>query len=83
MVMPAEDRYSKTRNQLLDDLVYGMGGRVAEEIVFRDPSTGASNDIEKATKTARAMVTDYGMSTAVGTVKLGSEDTDPFLGREM
>ncbi|MFT0762227.1 ATP-dependent zinc metalloprotease FtsH [Scrofimicrobium sp. R131] len=83
MVMPAEDRYSKTRNMLLDDLVYAMGGRVAEEIVFRDPSTGAANDIQKATKTARAMVTDYGMSSEVGSVKLGSEDTDPFLGREM
>lgn len=78
MVMPTEDRYSKTRNQLLDDLVYAMGGRVAEELVFRDPSTGASNDIEKATKTARAMVTDYGMSEVIGNVKLGSEDTDPF-----
>lgn len=83
MVMPVEDRYSKTRNQLLDELVYAMGGRVAEEVVFRDPSTGASNDIEKATKTARAMVTDWGMSSAVGTIKLGSADTDPFLGREM
>lgn len=83
MVMPTEDRYSKTRNQLLDDLVYAMGGRVAEEVVFRDPSTGASNDIEKATKTARAMVTDYGMSSLVGTVKLGTDDGDPFLGREM
>ncbi len=83
MVMPVEDRYSKTRNQLLDELAYAMGGRVAEEVVFRDPSTGASNDIEKATKTARAMVTDWGMSSAVGTIKLGSEDTDPFLGREM
>lgn len=83
MVMPTEDRYSKTRNQLLDDLVYSMGGRVAEEVVFRDPSTGASNDIEKATKTARAMVTDWGMSSSVGTVKLGSQDTDPFVGREM
>lgn len=83
MVMPTEDRYSKTRNQLLDDLVYTMGGRVAEEIVFRDPSTGAANDIEKATKTARAMVTDYGMTTSVGPIKLGSADTDPFLGREM
>ncbi len=83
MVMPVEDRYSKTRNQLLDDLVYAMGGRVAEEIVFRDPSTGAANDIEKATKTARAMVTDYGMTSSVGTIKLGTEDTDPFLGREM
>ena len=83
MVMPVEDRYSKTRNQLLDELVYAMGGRVAEEVIFRDPSTGASNDIEKATKTARAMVTDWGMSSAVGTIKLGSADTDPFLGREM
>ncbi len=83
MVMPTEDRYSKTRNQLLDELVYAMGGRVAEEVVFRDPSTGAANDIEKATKTARAMVTDWGMSSQVGTVKLGSQDTDPFLGREM
>lgn len=78
MVMPTEDCYSKTRNQLLDDLVYAMGGRVAEELVFRDPSTGASNDIEKATKTARAMVTDYGMSEVIGNVKLGSENTDPF-----
>ncbi|MDO5722712.1 MAG: ATP-dependent zinc metalloprotease FtsH [Actinomycetaceae bacterium] len=83
MVMPTEDRYSKTRNQLLDDLVYALGGRVAEELVFRDPSTGASNDIEKATSTARAMVTDYGMSERVGIMKLGSEETDPFLGREM
>ena len=83
MVMPTEDRYSKTRNQLLDDLVYAMGGRVAEELVFRDPSTGASNDIEKATQNARAMVTDYGMSSRVGNVKLGQSDTDPFVGREM
>lgn len=83
MVMPTEDRYSKTRNQLLDDLVYAMGGRVAEEVVFRDPSTGAANDIEKATKTARAMVTDYGMTSSVGVVKLGTQDTDPFVGREM
>ncbi|MCD4549976.1 ATP-dependent zinc metalloprotease FtsH [Schaalia sp. lx-260] len=78
MVMPTEDRYSRTRNQLLDNLVYSMGGRVAEEIVFRDPSTGAANDIQKATESARAMVTDYGMSSRVGNVKLGSSDTDPF-----
>ncbi len=83
MVMPTEDRYNKTRNQLLDDLVYAMGGRVAEEMVFRDPSTGASNDIEKATETARAMVTDYGLSERIGNVKLGTSDTDPFVGREM
>lgn len=78
MVMPTEDRYNKTRNQLLDDLVYSMGGRVAEEIVFRDPSTGPANDIQQATKTARAMVTDYGMSSRVGLVKLGTTDTEAF-----
>ena len=78
MVMPTEDRFNKTRNQLLDDLVYGMGGRVAEEIVFRDPSTGPANDIQQATKTARAMVTDYGMSDRIGMVKLGDVDTEAF-----
>ncbi len=78
MVMPTEDRFNKTRNQLLDDLVYGMGGRVAEEIVFRDPSTGPANDIPQATKTARAMVTDYGMSDRIGMVKLGDADTEAF-----
>ena len=78
MVMPTEDRFNKTRNQLLDDLVYGMGGRVAEEIVFRAPSTGPANDIQQATKTARAMVTDYGMSDRIGMVKLGDADTEAF-----
>ena len=78
MVMPTEDRFNKARNQLLDDLVYGMGGRVAEEIVFRDPSTGPANDIQQATKTARAMVTDYGMSDRIGMVKLGDADTEAF-----
>ena len=78
MVMPTEDRFNKTRNQLLDDLVYGMGGRVAEEIVFRDPSTDPANDIQQATKTARAMVTDYGMSDRIGMVKLGDADTEAF-----
>ena len=82
MVMPTEDRYSRTRNQLLDELVYAMGGRVAEELVFLDPSTGASNDIEKATATARRLVTDFGMSDKVGPVKLGKDDSEPFLGRD-
>ena len=62
MVLPLEDKYSVTRNELLDQLAYAMGGRVAEEIVFHDPTTGASNDIEKATAIARKMVTEYGMS---------------------
>lgn len=80
MVMPSEDRYNKTRNQILDELVYAMGGRVAEEVVFRDPSTGAANDIDKATQTARKLVTDYGMSTRIGIVKHGKEDTSAFMG---
>ncbi|GAB3850519.1 ATP-dependent zinc metalloprotease FtsH [Nesterenkonia populi] len=83
MVIPEDDKYSTTRNELLDQIAYAMGGRVAEEIVFQDPSTGAANDIEKATDTARKMVTDYGMSAKIGSVKLGSGDTSPFLGKEM
>ncbi|WP_407706096.1 ATP-dependent zinc metalloprotease FtsH [Actinobaculum suis] len=70
MVMPEEDRYSVTRNQLLDQLTYALGGFTAEEVVFHDPSTGASNDIQKATETARKMVTEYGMSTKIGAVRL-------------
>lgn len=83
MVLPLQDKYSVTRNELLDQLTYAMGGRVAEEIVFHDPTTGASNDIEKATSTARKMVTEYGMSRAVGSVKLGQGSSEPFVGREM
>ncbi|MCC3289471.1 MULTISPECIES: ATP-dependent zinc metalloprotease FtsH [unclassified Arthrobacter] len=83
MVLPQDDKYSITRNELLDQLAYAMGGRVAEEIVFHDPSTGASNDIEKATSTARKMVTQYGMSERIGSVKLGSGGGEPFLGRDM
>jgi cell division protease FtsH len=83
MVVPEDDKYSVTRNELLDQLAYAMGGRVAEEIVFHDPSTGASNDIEKATGTARQMVTQYGMSERVGAVKLGQGGGEPFLGRDM
>ncbi|WP_125616521.1 ATP-dependent zinc metalloprotease FtsH [Specibacter cremeus] len=82
MVVPEDDKYSTTRNELLDQMAYAMGGRVAEEIVFHDPSTGASNDIEKATNTARAMVTQFGMSDRIGAVKLGSGAGEPFLGRD-
>ena len=78
MVVPENDKYSVTRNELLDQLAYAMGGRVAEEVVFHDPSTGAANDIQKATETARKMVTEYGMSAKVGAVKLGAADTEPF-----
>ncbi len=83
MVLPLEDKYSITRNELLDQLTYAMGGRVAEEIVFHDPTTGASNDIEKATSIARKMVTDYGMSATVGAVKLGGSSGEVFMGRDM
>ncbi|WP_295688835.1 ATP-dependent zinc metalloprotease FtsH [uncultured Brevibacterium sp.] len=81
MVMPTEDKYSTTRNELLDQLAYAMGGRVAEEIVFHDPTTGASNDIEKATGIARKMVTQYGMSEKVGMVKVGEDNSEPFAGK--
>ncbi|WP_309103865.1 ATP-dependent zinc metalloprotease FtsH [Microbacterium sp.] len=83
MVLPLDDKYSVTRNELQDQLTYAMGGRVAEEIVFHDPTTGASNDIEKATSIARKMVIEYGMTTRVGPVKLGSEGGDVFVARDM
>lgn len=83
MVLPLDDKYSVTRNELLDQLAYAMGGRVAEEIVFHDPTTGASNDIEKATSIARRMVTEFGMSTDIGAVKLGQASGEVFLGRDM
>ncbi len=80
MVMPDSDRYSQTRGELLDQLAYIMGGRAAEELVFHDPTTGASNDIEKATNLARSMVTKFGMTERLGAVKLGQADEEPFLG---
>ncbi|GAB2565907.1 ATP-dependent zinc metalloprotease FtsH [Leucobacter ruminantium] len=80
MVIPLEDKYSVTRNELQDQLAYALGGRVAEELVFHDPTTGAGNDIEKATGTARKMVTEYGMTTTVGPVKLGQAQPGAFMG---
>lgn len=79
-VMPTEDRYSKTRNQLLDQMAYAMGGRVAEEIVFHDPTTGASNDLEKVTRIARVMITEFGMDEKVGAVALDNESQAPQMG---
>ena len=83
MVLPVDDKYSTTRNEILDQLAYALGGRVAEEIIFHDPSTGASNDIEKATSMARKMVTEFGMSERIGAVKLGQSQGEVFLGRDM
>jgi cell division protease FtsH len=82
MVLPDDDKYSTTRNQLLDQLAYSLGGRAAEELIFHDPSTGASNDIEKATALARAMVTQYGMTEEIGAIKLGADTSAPFMGRD-
>jgi cell division protease FtsH len=82
MVLPDDDKYSTTRNQLLDQLAYSLGGRAAEELIFHDPSTGASNDIEKATALARAMVTQYGMTEVIGAIKLGTDASEPFMGRD-
>ncbi|ALC06790.1 ATP-dependent zinc metalloprotease FtsH [Corynebacterium deserti GIMN1.010] len=81
MTAQEDDKGMYNRNELFARLVFAMGGRSAEELVFGEPTTGASADIEQATKIARAMVTEYGMSPAVGMVKYGQEQGDPFSGR--
>jgi cell division protease FtsH len=83
VAVPEDDKGMMTRSEMIAQLVFAMGGRAAEELVFREPTTGAVSDIEKATKVARAMVTEYGMSTKLGAVKYGTEHGDPFLGRTM
>ncbi len=83
MHRPTEDRSYKSRDEMREELVVLLGGRVAEALVLDDISTGASNDIERATKIARAMVTKYGMSEKLGPITYGSDDSNPFLGKEM
>ena len=83
MQLPAEDRSYRTRTEMQESLIVLLGGRVAEALTLDDISTGASNDIERATKTARAMVTKYGMSDKLGTIAYGRDDSEPFLGRDM
>ncbi len=83
MVLPDQEKYSTTRSEMLNQLAYMLGGRAAEELVFHDPTTGAANDIEKATAVARAMVTQYGMTERLGAIKYGKEDGEVFLGRDM
>ena len=82
MVLPEEDKYSVTRSQMQGQLAYMLGGRAAEELIFHDPTTGASNDIEKATNVARAMVTQYGMTERLGAVRYGQAGGDVFMGRD-
>ncbi|WP_106320755.1 ATP-dependent zinc metalloprotease FtsH [Actinoplanes italicus] len=83
LVLPTEDKYTQTRAEMIDTLAYALGGRAAEELVFHEPTTGAGNDIEKATSLAKAMVTQYGMSSKLGAVKYGSTGDEPFMGRSM
>ncbi|GAA2613905.1 ATP-dependent zinc metalloprotease FtsH [Dactylosporangium fulvum] len=83
LVLPTEDKYTQTRSEMIDTLAYALGGRAAEELVFHEPTTGAGNDIEKATALARAMITEYGMSAKLGAVKYGTGEGEPFLGRTM
>ena len=83
MVLPDQDKYSTTRSEMLNQLAYMLGGRAAEELIFHDPTTGAANDIEKATAVARAMVTQYGMTERLGAIKYGQEQSEVFLGRDM
>ena len=83
MVLPDEDKYSQTRSEMLDKLAYMLGGRAAEEMVFHNPTTGAADDIQKATGLARAMVMQYGMTERIGAIKLGEDNSEPFLGRDI
>ncbi|MBW3536150.1 MAG: ATP-dependent zinc metalloprotease FtsH [Actinobacteria bacterium] len=81
--LPTEDRYLVRRSELTDQLAMALGGRSAEELIFADPTTGAQDDIEKATRIARAMVTEYGMSDMLGPQQLGQRDGEVFLGRDI
>src|SRR5690242_6639348 len=81
--LPTEDKFLVSRAEMLDQLAMLLGGRTAEELIFHEPTTGAANDIEKATQIARGMITEYGMSERLGARKFGSGDGEPFLGRDM
>ncbi|MCP4892391.1 MAG: ATP-dependent zinc metalloprotease FtsH, partial [Actinomycetales bacterium] len=83
MVLPDQDKYSTTRSEMLNQLAYMLGGRAAEELIFHDPTTGAANDIDKATSVARSMVTQFGMTERLGAIKYGQEQSEVFLGRDM
>jgi cell division protease FtsH len=83
LALPTEDKFLTTRSEMIDQLAMLLGGRTAEEIVFHEPTTGASNDIEKATAIARAMITEYGMSDRLGARKFGQSNGEVFLGRDM
>jgi cell division protease FtsH len=81
--LPTEDKFLVSRAEMLDQLAMLLGGRTAEELIFHEPTTGAANDIDKATQIARGMITEYGMSERLGARKFGTGDGEPFLGRDM
>ncbi|UCH34690.1 MAG: ATP-dependent zinc metalloprotease FtsH [Armatimonadota bacterium] len=81
--LPLEDKYVTTRSELLDDITVLLGGRAAERIVFAEPTTGATNDLERATELARRMVTEFGMSDKLGARSFGRKHGMPFLGRDL
>jgi cell division protease FtsH len=80
MALPTEDKFLSTRAEMQDQLAMLLGGRTAEELIFHEPTSGAANDIDKATQIARGMVTEYGMSERLGARKFGNGDSEPFLG---
>ena len=83
MMLPLQDKYLTTKNELLDDIASLLGGRVAEQLIYSESTTGAQNDLDRATAIARAMVCEYGMSDALGPLTLGRRHGNPFLGRDL
>ena len=83
MPLPEADEMFNSKNKMLENIVVDLGGRVAEELIFKDVTTGASQDIKQATQLARAMVTQYGMSDKVGLINYGSDEDEVFIGRDL
>jgi cell division protease FtsH len=83
LTLPTEDKFLVARSELTDELAMLLGGRAAEEMIFADPTTGAANDIERATTVARQMVTEYGMSDSLGPMRFGQPQGEVFLGRDI
>ena len=83
LTLPMEDKFLVARSELSDELTMLLGGRSAEEMIFADPTTGAANDIERATTVARQMVTEYGMSESLGPMRFGQPQGEVFLGRDL
>ncbi|WP_432630765.1 ATP-dependent zinc metalloprotease FtsH [Brotaphodocola sp.] len=83
MPLPGDDEMFNTKGKMLQDIMVSLGGRIAEEIIFKDVTTGASQDIKHATKIARAMVTQYGMSEKIGMIDYGTDDDEVFIGRDL